>query len=154
MSIKRPSPYQLSRTLGSLLILAASSFAADGALADNKGRDDVVIATPLGATGKVALQGQLVRVVDPSAANCAPAPDFSALAVIELDDRSHNREPRREQDQRKDAFVQAAGLKMIRVSVADMPNEAALKALMAVMPAASSTAQLRDVSRSGAHSST
>ena len=82
------------------------------------------------------------------------APDFSALAVIELDDRSHNREPRREQDQRKDAFVQAAGLKMIRVSVADMPNEAALKALMAVMPAASSTAQLRDVSRSGAHSST
>jgi len=79
MSIKRPSSYQLSRTLGSLLILAASSFAADGALADNKGRDDVVIATPLGATGKVALQGQLVRVVDPSAANCAPAPDFSAL---------------------------------------------------------------------------
>jgi very-short-patch-repair endonuclease len=81
------------------------------------------------------------------------APDFSALAVVELDDRSHNREPRREQDQRKDAFVQAAGLKMIRVSVADLPNEAALKALMAVVPAASSTAQLRTVSRSGAHSS-
>jgi len=33
--------------------------------------------------------------------------------------------------------VQAAGLKMIRVSVADMPNEAALKALMAVMPRSS-----------------
>jgi hypothetical protein len=63
------------------------------------------------------------------------APDFTAVAVIELDDRSHGRKVQRERDQRKDGFLQAAGIKVIRVNVADLPNEAALKTLVAVMPA-------------------
>ena len=62
------------------------------------------------------------------------APDFTALAVIELDDRSHRRNVQRERDQRKDRFLQAAGIKVIRVAVADMPNEAELKTLVAVVP--------------------
>jgi very-short-patch-repair endonuclease len=82
------------------------------------------------------------------------APDFSALAVVELDDRSHQRDAQIERDQRKDAFVQAAGLKMIRLSVADLPNEAALRALVAAVPPASSTSELRTVSRSRVQSST
>jgi hypothetical protein len=39
------------------------------------------------------------------------APDFTAVAVIELDDRSHRRDVQRERDQRKDRFLQAAGIK-------------------------------------------
>ncbi len=70
------------------------------------------------------------------------APDFTALAVIELDDRSHSRNVQRERDQRKDRFLQSAGIKVIRVAASDMPNEAALKTLVAVMPTASTPAQL------------
>jgi hypothetical protein len=62
------------------------------------------------------------------------APDFAAVAVVELDDRSHDRNTQRERDQRKERFLQAAGIKVIRVSVGDMPNEAALQALVAVSP--------------------
>ncbi len=61
------------------------------------------------------------------------APDFTAVAVIELDDRSHHRNAQRERDQRKDRFLQAAGIKVIRVAVSDIPSEAALKALVAAM---------------------
>ena len=61
-------------------------------------------------------------------------PDFTAVAVIELDDRSHHRNAQRERDQRKDQFLQAAGIKVIRIAVADIPSEAALKALVAATP--------------------
>jgi len=64
------------------------------------------------------------------------APDFTAAAVIELDDRSHGRRVQRERDQRKDQFLQAAGIKVVRIAVADMPNEAALRALVVVAPVA------------------
>ena len=70
------------------------------------------------------------------------APDFTAVAVIELDDRSHGRRVQRERDQRKDQFLQAAGIKVIRVAVADIPNEAALRALVAVAPLALQPTQL------------
>lgn len=70
------------------------------------------------------------------------APDFTALAVIELDDRSHRRNVQRERDQRKDRFLQAAGIKVIRIAVADMPNEAQLKTLVTVVPAAWPPARL------------
>jgi hypothetical protein len=62
------------------------------------------------------------------------APNFTAVAVIELDDRSHARRVQRERDQRKDQFLQAAEIKVIRVAVADIPNEVALKALVGVAP--------------------
>jgi very-short-patch-repair endonuclease len=61
------------------------------------------------------------------------APDFTAVAVLELDDRSH-RTAQRERDRRKDQFLQAAGIKVIRVAASDIPSEAALRALVAVMP--------------------
>jgi very-short-patch-repair endonuclease len=62
------------------------------------------------------------------------APDFTAVAVIELDDRSHARNVQRERDQRKDRFLRAAGIKVIRFTVSDMPSEAALRALVAAVP--------------------
>jgi len=70
------------------------------------------------------------------------APDFTALAVIELDDRTHGRKVQRERDQRKDRFLREAGIKVIRVAVADMPSEAALRALVAVVPTALPAAPL------------
>jgi hypothetical protein len=66
------------------------------------------------------------------------APDFTAVAVIELDDRSHTRLVQRERDQRKDRFLLAAGIKVFRIAVADIPSEAQLRALVAAVPAASS----------------
>jgi hypothetical protein len=63
------------------------------------------------------------------------APDFTAVAVIELDGRTHRRDAQRERDQRKDSFLQAAGIKVVRVTVADIPNEQELKALVAFVPA-------------------
>jgi hypothetical protein len=69
-------------------------------------------------------------------------PDFTAVAVIELDDSSHHRNAQRERDQRKDQFLQAAGIKVIRIAVADIPSEAALKALVAAMPVTLPATQL------------
>jgi very-short-patch-repair endonuclease len=62
------------------------------------------------------------------------APDFTAVAVVELDDCSHARNARREQDQRKDRFLQENGIKVIRFTVSDIPSEAALRAVVAAMP--------------------
>lgn len=70
------------------------------------------------------------------------APDFTAVAVIELDDRSHRRNAQGERDQRKDSFLQAAGIKVVRVTVADMPNEQELKVLVALVPTASAPKQV------------
>jgi hypothetical protein len=66
-------------------------------------------------------------------------PDFSAVAVVELDDRSHGRTVQGERDGRKDQFLQAAGIKVIRVPVNDIPNELALRALVTTLPLNSST---------------
>jgi hypothetical protein len=62
------------------------------------------------------------------------APDFTAVAVIELDDRSHGCRVQRERDQRKNQFLQAAGIKVFRIAVGDIPSEVALKALVGVAP--------------------
>ena len=69
-------------------------------------------------------------------------PDFKAEAVIELDDRSHGRNVQRERDRRKDRFLGAAGIKVVRVAVSNMPNEADLRELVAVVPIASPQSQL------------
>jgi very-short-patch-repair endonuclease len=62
------------------------------------------------------------------------APDFTAVAVVELEDPAHARNAQRERDQRKDRFLQEAGIKVIRFTVSDIPSEAALRALVAAMP--------------------
>jgi very-short-patch-repair endonuclease len=65
-------------------------------------------------------------------------PDFSAVAVVELDDRSHARSVQRERDDRKDAFLRTAGIKIVRVPGNDIPSELALRALVATLPLSSS----------------
>jgi hypothetical protein len=69
-------------------------------------------------------------------------PDFTVLAVVEVDEGGKPRDAQREKHRRKDQFLQAAGIKVVRVAAADIPNEPALKALVAALPLNFSAAQV------------
>ncbi len=60
------------------------------------------------------------------------ASDFTVAAVIQLDRRAQQRDAQRVRDAWKAQLLQAAGIRVFRVPVADIPNEAALKALLAL----------------------
>jgi len=61
-------------------------------------------------------------------------PDFSAVAVVELDDPGERTAASIEKNRRKDRFLHAASVKVIRVAPHDLPSEQGLKALVAVPP--------------------
>ena len=69
-------------------------------------------------------------------------PDFTPLAVVELDDPESRQGAQRERSLRKDRSLQAAGVKVIHVPSADLPDEAALRALIASHPLHVSTDEL------------
>ena len=50
------------------------------------------------------------------------AADFRAIAVIELDDRSHQNERRADADRRKTAALEAAGIPLHRFNVKSLPS--------------------------------
>jgi hypothetical protein len=54
--------------------------------------------------------------------------DFSVLAVIELDDSTHERADRQDADRRKTLAVEAAGLRLVRFEAGPIPSEVALRA--------------------------
>ena len=58
-------------------------------------------------------------------------PDFKVRAVIELDDRSHDRPKRLDADRRKSEVLDAAGIPLHRLNVNPMPGEAELRELLA-----------------------
>jgi hypothetical protein len=64
-------------------------------------------------------------------------PDFTAVAVIELEDRAKPRDGQGDRLRRRDQFLHAAGVKVVRVATNDIPNEPALKALVAALPLSS-----------------
>jgi len=68
--------------------------------------------------------------------------DFSAVAVVELDEAEKPRESVVERNRRKDRALQEAGVKVIHLPAHDLPDEAALKALIAAHPLHRSTEQL------------
>ena len=68
-------------------------------------------------------------------------PDFTALAVVELD-HAKARDAQRGKDLRKTQLLHAAGIKVVHLPAHDIPKEAALKALVASLPLHSSTSQL------------
>lgn len=72
-------------------------------------------------------------------------PDFTTVAVVELKGVAASRDIERLRD-RRDDWLRAAGIKVVRLpggdSLAEIPNEAALKALIAALPLHASTAQL------------
>jgi hypothetical protein len=53
--------------------------------------------------------------------------DSSIVAAIELDDRSHNLESRKEQDIKKNGALAAAGVRLIRWQVNALPDEATIQ---------------------------
>lgn len=56
--------------------------------------------------------------------------DSSILAVIELDDASHNGEKRKQADAKKDKALAAAGIKIHHWHVNAIPDESAIKATL------------------------
>jgi very-short-patch-repair endonuclease len=53
--------------------------------------------------------------------------DSSVVAVIELDDASHEREDRQKTDAKKDKALASAGVRMIRWRTKALPDDAAIK---------------------------
>lgn len=62
--------------------------------------------------------------------------DASIVAVIELDDGSHQSDKRREADEKKDRALKSAGIHFYRWHVKTMPNEEGIKAALLEMPIA------------------
>lgn len=60
--------------------------------------------------------------------------DSTILAVIELDDSSHNAKKRKEADAKKDKALGDAGVNIHRWNVKAIPNEAAIKAALTPPP--------------------
>lgn len=71
--------------------------------------------------------------------------DSGVLAVIELDDRSHESKSRASVDERKNKATVDAGLRVIRWHVGSLPDEETIRTQLAVLPAIE-----RRHSRSGA----
>jgi hypothetical protein len=61
-------------------------------------------------------------------------PDFTPLAVVDCDTGPLAHEAL-ERQRRRDNQLRAAGIKVLRVLLVDLPTEAALKALIAALPA-------------------
>jgi hypothetical protein len=57
--------------------------------------------------------------------------DYSIVAVIELDDSSHQRADRLDADRRKTTAVQSAGLRLVRIPPGPLPDRARLRGLIA-----------------------
>ncbi|NHQ85529.1 DUF2726 domain-containing protein [Iodobacter sp. HSC-16F04] len=56
--------------------------------------------------------------------------DSSIVAVIELDDASHQRQDRQLADAKKDKALSSAGISVIRWQVKNLPDEAAIRAAL------------------------
>jgi very-short-patch-repair endonuclease len=67
-------------------------------------------------------------------------PDSSVIAAIELDDSSHNRKKNMENDAKKNAALESAGIRLIRWHVKNMPDVETIK--KTIEPEADHTAPL------------
>jgi very-short-patch-repair endonuclease len=56
--------------------------------------------------------------------------NFTAVGVVELDGLSHDHPRRVDADSRKAQALQAAGLTIVRINAADLPDEAMLRAMI------------------------
>jgi hypothetical protein len=73
--------------------------------------------------------------------------DFTAVAAVELDEPTTKsidaqRSAVRHKHRRKDLQLQAAGVKVIRLAAHDLPDERALKSLVAALPLSPPSAQV------------
>ena len=68
--------------------------------------------------------------------------DFTVLAAVELDSRAKPRIGQREREARMEAALQAAGSKILRLVVEDIPSDAGIRALVAALPLSSAGAPM------------
>jgi len=59
------------------------------------------------------------------------AKDSTVLAVIELDDATHERANRKAADDKKDRALTAAGLRIVRMQAKALPDEVAIRSMIA-----------------------
>jgi Protein of unknown function (DUF2726) len=57
-------------------------------------------------------------------------PDLSVIAIIELDDRSHERADRQRADSRKNKALADAGLRLVRIPAGALPSEERLRTII------------------------
>ncbi len=62
------------------------------------------------------------------------AADASVIAVIELDDRSHEKASRQATDAKKDAATAAAGIRVLRWHVNQLPSETEIQRALVIPP--------------------
>lgn len=62
------------------------------------------------------------------------AKDSTVLAVVELDDASHDKGHRRAADAKKDKALAAAGIRVVRWEVKSLPDEASIRAAFTAQP--------------------
>lgn len=78
-------------------------------------------------------QSWLNRISQMSADFVVCAKDASVLAVIELDDASHRNDRRSVADEKKNHVFDAAGIKLVRWQVHELPDDTAIRSTL--MPA-------------------
>jgi hypothetical protein len=69
-------------------------------------------------------------------------PDYDVVAVIEVDDPSHDRPSRREADVRKQKAIECAGFRFVRIPGRSRASEAAVRQLLGMEPAEPVSAKL------------
>ncbi len=73
-------------------------------------------------------------------------PDFTAVAVVELAAAAASCDARCDGRAPQDELLRASGIKVLRLDAGDIPNEQALKALIAALPVQSSAPPIRRAS--------
>jgi very-short-patch-repair endonuclease len=82
----------------------------------------------LGVKKRADYQSWLNRISQMSADFVVCAKDASVLAVIELDDASHQSERRKAADEKKTRALEAAGIKLVRWNVRELPDDPEIRA--------------------------
>jgi hypothetical protein len=102
-------------------------FRLQRALPDHIVLAQVQLSRILGVKKGEKYQNWLNRINQLSADFVICAKDATVLAVVELDDASHQGERRREADARKTRAVESAGLNLVRWDVGSLPDDAAIR---------------------------
>lgn len=84
-------------------------------------------------------QAWLNRINQMSADFVVCAKDATVIAVIELDDASHQSERRKAADEKKARALEAAGINLLRWNVSGLPDEAAIRSALLFVPAPNAT---------------
>lgn len=127
-----PWPYYAKRPLSAAEQILY--FRLTKALPDHIVLAQVQLSRMLGVKKGNNYQAWLNRINRMSADFVVCAKDSSVLAVIELDDATHNNPKRQEADNKKDRALGDAGIKIHRWQAKTIPDEAMIRATLLPQP--------------------